>query len=266
MRFKINLNCIGKAKFLPVDYQYSMASAIYKLIAKGDEVYSRFLHDVGHSPGGLRRFKLFTFSPLALPNYTLWKEKAVFELHQNQLSFIVSFMADKTAETFVKGMFTDQHFSIGDRFHQLDMEVIMVEAVSPPLFKETMIYRCVSPVVVELKEPNKRYETYVAPDDPRFEELLIQNLVSKCAALDVLYNNGYSEEDLLRFRLKSDYKSKLITIKPFTAQQTKVRGFLFDFELTAPEYMQEMGYYGGFGMNNGMGFGCPAIDSNLNGI
>lgn len=256
MRFKIHLTSKNKKAFLPIDYQYALASAVYKMIATGDEAYSRFLHDEGFSPGGLKRFKLFTFSPLSLPRYTPWKEKGLFELHGKELSFVVSFMADKAAEAFVKGMFADQHFSIGDRFQQVDMEVTMVEAVPTPLFKQTMVYRCLSPLVVELKEPGKKYETYLPPDDPRFEALLLQNLVSKCAAMNVLYNDGHADEDVMKFRPVSDYRSKLIAIKPYTDQQTKVRGFVFDFELTAPEYMQEMGYYAGFGMNNGMGFGC----------
>lgn len=256
MRFRIRLNSTNGSAFLPVDYQYSLASAVYKIIKKGDEAYSRFLHDEGFSPGGLRRFKLFTFSPLSLPRYTLWKEKGVFELHGHELSFTVSFMADKAAEAFIKGMFTDQHFSIGDKFQQLDMEVSMVEAMEPPLFKETMTYRCLSPLVVELKEPDKKYETYLPPDHPRFEELLLQNLVAKCTALNILHNDHRFENDTPQFRLLGDYKSRLITIKPYTPEQTKVRGYLFDFELTAPEYMHEMGYYAGFGMNNGMGFGA----------
>lgn len=259
MRFKIHLHYVNRKVFLPIDYQYSLASAIYKLIKRGDEAYSRFLHDEGFSPGGLRRFKLFTFGPLSLPRYTLWKEKGVFELHGKELSFMVSFMADKAAEAFIKGMFTDQHFSVGDRFHQLDMEVSMVEAMEPPLFKETMTYRCLSPVVVEMKEHDKKHETYLPPDHPCFEELLLQNLVAKCTAMNMLHNDQRFENEILQFKLLGEYKSKLVTIKPYTDEQTKVKGYLFDFELAAPAYMQEMGYYAGFGMNNGMGFGSGMV-------
>lgn len=255
MRFKIHVQHKSRKAFLPIDYQYAMASAVYKLIAKGDHAYSRFLHDEGFSPGGLKRFKLFTFSPLVLPQYTIWKEKELFELHGNTLSFIVSFMADKAAEAFVKGMFRDQHISIGDRFNQLDMEVTMVEAMPVPLFTNTMQYRCLSPLVIELREPGQRYETYVAPDDVQFGNLLIQNLVAKCTALNLLHAEAPLEKIPLQFLLTGGYKSKLITIKPHTKEQTKVRGFVFDFTLTAPEFIQEMGFYAGFGMNNAMGFG-----------
>src|SRR5690606_13037472 len=101
MRFNINLQVTSKKHFLPLDYQYAMASAVYKLIAKGDEAYSKFLHDKGFSTGGLKRFKLFTFSPLVLPKYTPWKDKSLFELHGDKLSFTVSFKTEKAAEAFI---------------------------------------------------------------------------------------------------------------------------------------------------------------------
>jgi CRISPR-associated endoribonuclease Cas6 len=258
MRFKINLGITGHNKFLPIDYQYALAAAIYKLISKGDEAYSQFLHDGGYSPGGLKRFKLFSFGSLSLPRYTPWKDRSIFELHGDTISFTISFIADKAAEAFVKGMFQDQHLSIGDRFSVISCEVTSVEAITPPFFTRNMRYRCISPMMIEDKKPTEKYGKYLAPNDPQFGELLLQNLISKCAALNILHHDKAHENEQLNFTLTSDFRSKLITIKPYTAEQTKVRGYLFDFTLTAPEYMQEVGYYAGFGMGNGMGFGGVA--------
>jgi CRISPR-associated endoribonuclease Cas6 len=258
MRFKINLSAIGQKRFLPMDYQYAMASAIYKVIANGDAAYSKFLHNDGFSSGGLKKFKLFAFSPLTLPHYKVWKDKGLFELQDDHVSFEISFMADKAAETFIKGMFTNQHLDIGDRFHCLRTQVTSIEAMQAPFFTSTMRYRCVSPLTIKLKEEGWKHEQYLYPDDPRFGDLLIQNLISKCVALDILHATG-QEHDALRFELQSDFRSKLHTIKPYTSEETKVRGFLFDFAFTAPEYMHEMGYYAGFGMNNGMGFGATIV-------
>jgi CRISPR-associated endoribonuclease Cas6 len=259
MRFKINLSVHGHRRFLPFDYQYAMASAIYKLIATGDEAYSRFLHDEGFSAGKLKRFKLFSFSPLVLPRYTPWKDKGVFELHGATLSFCVSFMADKAAEAFIKGMFIDQKLEIGDRFNMLHMEVTSIEAMQAPFFTTTMRYQCLSPLTIEHREPGRPHDLYLPPDDPRFGELLIRNLISKCAALNMLTPANDIDDGALRFELNSTYKSKLIAIKPYTREETKVRGFLFNFTLTAPDYMHEMGYYAGFGMNNAMGFGTTMV-------
>lgn len=255
MRFKIHLSTTSPRRFLPFDYQYAMASAVYKIIAKGDEAYSRFLHDDGFPAGRLKRFKMFTFSSLELPRYTPWNDKGLLELHGPSVSFTVSFMADKAAEAFVKGMFADQRMDIGDRFHTLQLQVTSVEAMPAPFFQRTMRYRCASPMTVELREPGRKYETYLPPDDPRFEECLAQNLIAKCAALNLLHTGDDSEESKVQFSLDGRFHSKLHTIKPFTPMETKVRGFLFDFTLTAPEHVHEVGYYAGFGMNNAMGFG-----------
>jgi CRISPR-associated endoribonuclease Cas6 len=259
MRFKINISINTRRLLLPVDYQYAMASAIYKLIEKGDKAYSRFLHDEGFSPGGLKRFKLFTFSPLSLPRYTHWKNKGLFELHDNSLSFTISFMADKAAEVFIKGMFADQQISIGDRFNKLDAEVTSVEALPPPFFTNIVHYRCIAPLCIKLKQEGFMHEQYLPPDDPRFESIFLQNMIAKCAALNILYTDAKIEHEQLKFQLCGNYRSKLISIKPYTKEETRIRGFIFDFSLHGPEYMHEMGYYAGFGMNNAMGFGAVEI-------
>src|SRR5690606_15571167 len=108
--------------------------------------------------------------------------------------------------------------------------VTSVEALPPPFFTTVMRYRCLSPMVVELKEKDDRNGTYLPPDDPRFEERFVQNLVAKCAALDTLFAQNDQDQGV-SFELIGSYRSKLHTIKPHTRQQTKLRGFLFDFQL-----------------------------------
>jgi CRISPR-associated endoribonuclease Cas6 len=260
MRFKIHLQTRNTRAFLPVDYQYAMASAVYKLIQKGDEAYSRFLHEEGFSAGGLKRFKLFTFSPLALPRFTLQKAKGLFELHGPELSFTVSFMADKAAEAFVKGMFADQQLRIGDRFNQVDMEVRSIEAMPVPLFQDTMEYKCMSAVKLSKIEKGKKHETYIFPDDPQFGEFLINNLISKSLAYKLAGNDIYEAPfEGYKFELLGEFKTKKIKIKPYTPEETEVRGSIFKFRLTAPSFLQEIGYYAGFGENNAMGWGCVEI-------
>lgn len=229
------------------------------MVSQGDARYAGFLHDGGFPTGRLKRFKLFSFGALALPRYTIWKEKELIELHDNQLSFPISFVADKAAEAFIRGVFLHQRFSIGNRFCQADLEVTAVEAEHPAFFSNTMHYRCISPMVIEHKRQGKKYSDYLAPDHKLFGELLFRNLIAKCAALDLLINRDGGTNEQFDFRPEGSYKSKLITIKPFTREQTKVRGFLFNFTLTAPDYMHEIGYYSGFGMDNAMGFGAVEV-------
>ena len=58
MRFQLTLQTITKIAKIPVNYQYPLSAAIYRIIAKGDAQYVSFLHERGYGKG----FKLFTFS------------------------------------------------------------------------------------------------------------------------------------------------------------------------------------------------------------
>ncbi|HEY8402023.1 MAG TPA: CRISPR-associated endoribonuclease Cas6 [Cytophagaceae bacterium] len=260
MRFKIHLHIKNKTALLPVDYQYLMSSAVYKLIKRGDEAYSQFLHDEGFSAGGLKRFKLFTFSPLQLPRYTLVKERGLFELHGKEASFIVSFMVDAAAEAFVKGMFVNEALSFGDKYNQLDTEIVRIESMPQPYFQETMEYKFLSPVTIGKRVAGEKYEKYLYPNDPEFGDFLINNLISKSLAYQTSGKEVFDTPfDGMKFELLGDYKEKLISIKPYTREQTKVKGSVFKFRLTAPVVLQEMGYYAGFGESNAMGFGCVEV-------
>jgi CRISPR-associated endoribonuclease Cas6 len=86
--------------------------------------------------------------------------------------------------------------------------------------------------------------------------LFFRNLLAKCKAAN---NHGLTldETQLGRCQLKilNTPRSKLVVIKANTTQETKVRGFTYDFEITAPAELIEIGYKAGFGEKNSMGFG-----------
>ena len=44
MRFKITLQSISGSQ-IPINYQYPLSSAIYKILAKGYASYAQFLHE-----------------------------------------------------------------------------------------------------------------------------------------------------------------------------------------------------------------------------
>lgn len=59
--------------------------------------------------------------------------------------------------------------------------------------------------------------------------------------------------------LSSTPKSRLIKLKAYTPEETRVRGWLYEFELEAPVEIQELGFYARFGEKNSMGFGCVKV-------
>lgn len=67
------------------------------------------------------------------------------------------------------------------------------------------------------------------------------------------------EKMAYHFELLSEPKSKLITIKSGTAEESQLRGYLYKFRLSAPVNLMRMGYYAGFGEKNSLGFGCGEV-------
>ncbi|PIY05025.1 MAG: hypothetical protein COZ21_04960, partial [Bacteroidetes bacterium CG_4_10_14_3_um_filter_31_20] len=49
-----------------------------------------------------------------------------------------------------------------------------------------------------------------------------------------------------------------------TPEETFLKGFLFDFKITAPHELIKIGYYAGFGKANSLGFGCAEVIENIN--
>lgn len=262
MRFQFTLALKGTRRFLPLNYQYELSAWIYKRMAAADAAYADFLHQKGYGQGN-KRFKLFCFSPLELRPFRLLKEHGVFELQGQEIQLKLGFMAEHAAESFIKGVFMNQHLGLGNRVNQVDMEVIKVEALPEPHFQEVMHYHALSPIVISRHEEGKQYAQYLHPADPAYADALLNNLVNKWAgyqSVKELVGAGDGAEDWgendLQFRLLSqEPRSKMITIKALTDQETKVRGFLYDFELQAPLELHRLLYAAGVGEKGSMGFG-----------
>lgn len=256
MRFKITLNRTGRQRMLPMDYQYYLSAWIYKVIGKADPEFSNFLHSEGYT-SGYKQFKLFNYSPLNFGRPTLWKEKTLFEIHTDQLSLSVSFHLAEAAEKFIIGLFNNQQLYIGDQFNGLDLVVAQVERLPDPEIATTMNYRAVSPVVICLKDENSKYAQYLSPFDDGYNDSIRKNLWTKYGSIP----NRTSEpkDQNFRFKLKGEPKSKLVTIKPYTPKQSKVRGFVFEFTLTCPAEIQQLILNCGIGEKNAMGFGWVEI-------
>lgn len=246
-----------KGNYIPLNYQYAVSSWIYRTIRSADSQYSSFLHEQGFSFDS-RSFKMFTFSQLDLRPYKI--EGNAIQLLGNEISLNVRFMADKSIDNFIKGLFLHQRFSLGSREAQCDFEVTKVEALPTQRFTTTMRYECLSPIVVSAMRDD-RTTAYLSPDDNAYGLILIQNLVRKHAALAMHVGSEILEHTAssYSFRLLNEPRKKGTTIKEGTAEQTKVIAYLFRFELTAPAELHEVGYYAGMGEKNAMGFGCVGL-------
>lgn len=260
MRFKINLNRRGSSRFLPINYQYELSSVAYKIIHQADSEFARFLHDQGYLVDG-RSFKLFTFSHLNFDSFRIYREEQRIEHQGQQAHFYISFLIDKAAEEFIKGLFIKQAFGLGDTISQVDYEVSSIEACAPPVFKEKMVYRCLSPILLKEKRADGG-ENYLDPSQAEnYKELLINNLTSKAQAMALAVDTLSLPAILsdISFQVLGKVYKKGVRIKQHTAQATQLIGYMYEFELTAPVELHEIGYHAGFGHLGSQGFGCVEV-------
>lgn len=261
MRLKLTLQHYPN-QVLPVNYQYLIASWIYRTLGNANSEYATRLHEEGYDFAG-KTYKLFTYSTLHPKWFDLNKRAETFTLAQGPTELVLSFHMQDALQHFVVGLFKDQRFSLesGRRF-RADFEITGIETLPKPTFHKTMRFRTITPICLSRNEEGKTHAQYLPPELPEYGELLIQNLMRKyraafadVAATSDMPNLEYFAYSNTSFHLLNRPKSKLLAIKG-----VKMRGWLFDFELTAPRELLEVGYFGGFGVGcSGLGMGMVRI-------
>lgn len=260
MKFKITLNAIS-GNILPINYQYPLSAALYRIIEKGDAEYSQFLHEKGYGKG----FKLFTFSQLNV----LFKIESIskyrkdrMRLLNNEASFQVAFHLPEAMESFVKGLFQSEQIDIADKKSKMSFSVKSVESLPNPLqeHKENDIVNVqlkpLSPVVVGLPNEKGNYD-FLDPEDERFTESLLYNWRTKIATC---LDEQTAITALLMMEvlsMKTPFKSRLITIKSDTEKETRIRGWMnFGLQVTGEKRFVELLLNSGVGVYNAQGMGC----------
>ena len=259
MRFQLKLSIENRNKtLLPINYQYELSSAIYKIFHSGNEEFSNFLHSKGFTDEN-KQFKLFTFSNLYIPKFKRTSDR--LQILSTGVSFIISLYPIETFEPFITGIFKNQKIEIGDKKTSVQFSISNIEKLQEPNFESPMSFKTLSPINVSYQAANKKHAHYLHPEDSRFEELLINNLKNKYIAYQNFINEPISLSDNFDYELKvgKNIRSKLITIKKGSPHETKLKGYDFSFTLKAPKELLKIGYYAGFGEKNSMGFGCVEV-------
>jgi CRISPR-associated endoribonuclease Cas6 len=259
MQLLLTLSSFSKEACIPINYQYPLSSAIYRIIAKGNAEYANFLHETGYGKG----FKLFTFSQLNVP-FKVTGDR--LRLLGSEVSFLVAFHLPQALENFVKGLFQSEQIDIADKRSRAGFTVKSVESLSNPLqqYRENEIINIhlnpLSPVVAGLHNEKGNYD-FLSPEDSRFTECLVYNWRSKIAAC---YDEETAASALLMVQLflsKKPFKSRLITIKAGTPEETKIRGWMnFGLKVTGERRFVELLMNSGCGIYNSViGGGCLEV-------
>lgn len=269
MQFQLKLQRIGSEKALPINYQYPLSAAIYKIIARADEVYAKFLHDAGYGLG-MKKFKFFTFSDLQTP-FHIQGDRLVMNSDEAKLQ--ICFFLPEAAETFVRGLFTNGQVEIADNRSRVAFTIQQVESVSvslPPPAADgriSVVLEPLGPLVSGRKNDRGHYD-YLAPDDDDFVLQLCYNLAEKWASLKE--RTGLEKQDLLQqlemvvMPNRKPVQQRLVTIKANTPEETKVKGFKnFRLQMHAPPELVDIALGAGLGAYCAMGFGAVGIAKSM---
>ena len=273
MRFRIQFQLSGKNQKLPLNYQYPISAWVYKVLSKADTDFTNMLHNHGYQLENGKTFKLFTFSKLNFPKHT-WKiipKSDRMNIWARKAWITVSFQLPEQSEKFIMGLFKEQKAFFGDKISGIYLEVESVEAlkdVEIGRLGDVEIGKClnvkmrtVTAIVLGVDIEGDDNEQYVSPLHPEYKVLFLKNLLDKYEATG---KKGVSIEDLDFVVGKISAKTTMQTIKAFTPAETKVRGYNYEFELTASKEVLEVGLNSGFGSMCSLGFGfCEVVKQDL---
>lgn len=260
MRLLLTLQSSATRPVIPINYQYPVSAAVYKILEKADAGYATFLHEQGYGKG----FKLFTFSDLRC-RFEIRGDR--LQLLQPVVQLLICFQLPQAAETFIRGLFLSQQIVIADKKSKGVFEIRQVES-QPDItgkfaeheFLEVLL-DVLSPVISGIKNENGNYD-FLTPEEAKFSEMLQHNWQEKALNLyEKTVADTLMEGSKIEVRLNSNPpKSRLITIKAGTTAETKIRGFKnFRIAVSGKKAAIELLLNAGIGLYNAQGFGCVGV-------
>ena len=252
MRIKLTIQQLKKSQMIPINYQYPLSVFIYKTIESADPEHADWLHKNGFSNGN-KKFKLFTFSKLSIPEFRIIGNKIILE--SGRLHLIISMLIENTIESFMVGIFTNQKFRIFDTITAADFVIKFVEIVPEPEFTETMKFHTLSPIVLTKKIDNNGYK-FLNPEDDEYPVYLRNNLLEKYRAYCATRNISEQDYKIDEIKILSKPKQKLFKIKEGTPEENDIKAHYYDFEMKGSPKLLKFGYEAGFGKDCSLGFGC----------
>ncbi|WP_315815119.1 hypothetical protein [Paraflavitalea speifideaquila] len=229
MRLLLTLYSPEHKPVIPINYQYPLSAAIYKVIQKADTGYAAFLHNTGYGKSGsAKQFKLFTFSDIRGPFAPPTNDRLY--LKSQEIKVIVCFHVPHAAESFVKGLFMNQQLEIADTGSRSVFTIRQVEALPSGLSAEKntpVLLQPISPIVTGVKNDRGHYD-YRSPQDVDYTTCLLHNWIEKYLAA-----NPDTEETAAGLRNQVALEVELLTkppqerkpiIKAGTSAASKLRG------------------------------------------
>lgn len=259
MRFKLTLQIQPEVmgRELPINYQYPLQAAIYHTLGNSDHEFSTWLHENGYQLNG-KRFKLFTFSNLIVPQYGIDKLRERLIVKSDLVTLYITFLPERSTQQFIQGIFQQQIIQIADYISGTQFTVREIQVMAPLDYQSDMVFQTLSPVCISLRN-ERGYMDYLSPTDPRYELGILQGLLDR---YNTIHGHPFSGTPHCHLQLLNEPKSSLVRIKAGTPNETRVRGYRYQFRLDLPEELMQIAYEGGLGEKGSMGFGMISVKDN----
>lgn len=264
MRLKLTLQPVQRETAVPINYQYPLSAAIYKILGRAAPEYAQWLHDHGYSGSAEKRMKLFSFSRLNIPGVRRVGKILIAGENRPWSLFVGSPMEEDFVQNFVLGLFEDQTLEIGGPGAVGRFQIAAVEAMPEPNFKAAMKGKTLSPIVVstmrEIEGKLKPY--YYRPTDPELGPAIRSNLIRK---YDIVYGRPCARPELSiafdmdYYERKRGKVTRLWHIKEGAAEETRIKSFEMPFQIQGNPELIRIAWECGLGDKNSLGFGMVEL-------
>lgn len=167
-------------------------------------------------------------------------------------TWYINFVPQKSTDTFIQGVFNKKRFVIGNKYYKVSFSIVGIELMPQVELTSDTIFQALSPICVKLH--NDGEIKYLSPDNALFEKGLYMGLISRFST-SADDKSLFNEEDFSFVPIEESIRPKLITIKAYTPEETRVKGYLCSFRLKAPKKLIALAYEGGIGEQCSQGFG-----------
>ncbi|WP_342304174.1 CRISPR-associated endoribonuclease Cas6 [Methanolobus sp. ZRKC5] len=239
MRCKVSIQKITNVS-IHYDYQYGLASMLYKRLANANITLANELHS--H-----QGFKFYTFSNLIIEDWIPDKHGLNF----TKAHFFISSPDSEFIRSFTEGLLLQPEFFLG-REKKVNFIIESIEILPQTEFTDTCTFTTLSPLYVKTmrKKDEKLVEIDLYPKDAKFYENLHTNLTARYEE----YHGHKIEHDFFDILDVNNFKPKRVSIG-----NSFRRCSLLTMTLEASPEFVKFAYDAGFGEKNAMGFGCLGV-------
>ena len=237
MRLKITFKSHPYFK-IPYNSNYTLATIIYNALE--DQQYATELHDD-------RGFKYFTFSQVQIPKFQIESDGLISK--DGRFHVLVSSASEEFIKNLWHGLFKDPYVD----FHGAQIEVEKADILEKPVFKDSIQFRTLSPIVIRTIKNGKTWD--LPAGAPQFWEQLKDNLLKKYKQ----FHGNYDGNENITVNLNDKtVKQKRVIIKKGDLEIYH-RAYQMRFGISADPRLLEFAYDVGLGEKTGMGFGMINI-------